>query len=126
MSRPIEISFAPKKKSSYIVNSGAKYGNFSKQELKSQLGELEKEENNEPLYTAPLLLKLFILSSTLNMNPLHTTKPPKPNFYNQEEYIKSLPIDYLEKMVPKDKKYISQSKTPLVFYKGEEKKVRFF
>lgn len=125
MSRTIEVSFAPKKKESYIINSGTKYGNFSKQELKSQLGELEKEENNEPLYTAPILLKLFMLTSSLNVNPLHT-KPKKPESFDYDEYVKSLPMDYLEKMIPTDKKYLTQSKTPLVYYKGEKKKVRFF
>jgi hypothetical protein len=125
MSKPIEISFAPKKKETYIVNSGTKYGHFSKQELKSQMGELEKEENNEPLYTAPLLLKLFMLTSSLNINPLHT-KPPKNSTFDYDEYVKNLPSNYLDKMIPTDKKYITQSKSPLVYYKGEEKKVRFF
>jgi len=123
MSKPIEISFAPKKKETYIVNSGTKYGHFSKQELKSQVGDLEKD--NEPLYTAPLLLKLFMLTSSLNINPLHT-KPPKNATFDYDEYVKNLPSNYLDKMIPTDKKYITQSKSPLVYYKGEEKKVRFF
>ena len=122
MSRPIEISFAPKKKSEYIINSGTNYGNYSKEKFKSHLGELET--NDEPLYTAPLLLKLFILSSSLNVNPFD--KKTQPDIMTQE-YLNQLPKDYFSSsLVPKDKKIISQTKTPLVYYKGEEKKVKFF
>ena len=81
MSKPIEISFAPKKKETYIVNSGTKYGHFSKQELKSQVGDLEKD--NEPLYTAPLLLKLFMLTSSLNINPFYHHS----NIYNHDLHL---------------------------------------
>lgn len=107
----LEISFKPKKPERYIVNSGTNFGKFSSAPIQSAI---EVEEEQPTLSrAASVLASLFLITSAMNMKP----------YDKSEEYVNTLPDNYLKNLV--DTKYVVQSK-PLIYYKDEDKKLKFF